>query len=124
MKIDKQPTNLEECFDILLTNVKKKDLKEWLALNEDEAISSSHHGIGQNIRNEFHLWVEDTPLVKFFNERGILHADDMSGIILHSLHRKLNNKEIKFKEQVKDYKKYWEEVLGLTRMQWINKNET
>jgi hypothetical protein len=41
---------------------------------------------------------------------GIGHPEDMSGIILDSYHRHLNNKEIKLDEQIKFYKNYWEKA--------------
>ena len=48
-----------------------------------------------------------TSLVKYFNELGIYHPDDISSIILTSFHRKLNNKSIDLAKQVESYKKYW-----------------
>ena len=58
------------------------------------------------------MWEKDTPLVNSFKVMGISHPDDMSGIILRSAHRKLNNKPIKLSEQVKKYQEYWMNEIG------------
>jgi len=47
-------------------------------------------------------------LSKYFNNLGIYHPDDMSGIILDSYHRYLTGKKIKLDEQVGYYKAYWQ----------------
>ena len=49
-------------------------------------------------------------LQKWFKERGIHHADDMSGIILTSFHRRFYRKEIELEEQIAKYQEYWDEV--------------
>lgn len=46
----------------------------------------------------------------WFNQVGIYHPDDMSGIILDSFWRKLNNKPIGLDEQIKYYQDYWRTV--------------
>jgi uncharacterized C2H2 Zn-finger protein len=59
------------------------------------------------MRNNWQLW-GGSRLSKYFNDKGIYHPDDMSGIILDSYHRNLNGQEIKLDEQVKYYQDYWE----------------
>ena len=41
---------------------------------------------------------------------GVYHAEDMSGIVMNSYHRYLNDEDIRLDEQVKYYQKYWEEM--------------
>lgn len=76
-------------------------------LSEEKAITELHHSIGRQLRNKWSLWTDKSPLSKQFIELGINHADDMSSIILMSLHRILNRKPVKLKEQIEYYKEYW-----------------
>ena len=100
------PKNLEDCFSQInsfwadSTKVKMKNL------SEEEFSSRVHHGFGMWIRNNWQLW-GGSRLSKYFNDLGIHHPDDMSGIILTNYHRHLNGKEIDLDEQVKYYQEYW-----------------
>jgi len=58
------------------------------------------------LRNNWQLW-GGSRLSKYFNNLGIFHPDDMSGIILDSYHRYLTDKEIKLEEQINFYQEYW-----------------
>lgn len=82
---------------------------DWKNCTEEEMVNY-HHGfgtwIGTWIRNEFGLWT-DGKLVSYFNGIGIYHADDMSGIILTSMWRKLHCKDIRLEEQIKWYRDFW-----------------
>ena len=78
---------------------------DWKNCTEEEMVNY-HHGFGTWIRNEFGLW-HDGKLVSYFNSIGIYHADDMSGIILTSLHRSLHCKDIRLEEQIKWYRDFW-----------------
>jgi hypothetical protein len=101
------PKNLEDCFtqingfwhDTTRLKVKK--------MTEDEFSTSVHFGFGMWMRNNWFLW-GGSRLSKYFNDMGIYHPDDMSGIILDSYHRFLNHKELKLEEQVKHYQDFWE----------------
>lgn len=73
---------------------------------EEIATSKHHFGLGLDIRNEKGLWRRSF-IRTYFKLNRINHADDMSGIILKTYHRKLNDKPIKFKDQKKYYKEYW-----------------
>ena len=100
--------DLDSCIEWILNNSVDSQVKEWSDLSEDDALSQAHHGFGTFLRNTLGLW-HDGPPVKYFNNLGIYHADDMSGIILTSLHRKLNDKDFELDKQVKHYIDYWEE---------------
>ena len=43
---------------------------------------------------------------------GLSHADDMSGVILQSFHRYLNEKPLNVEGQIKDYQDFWKEKEG------------
>jgi hypothetical protein len=100
------PINLEDCFtqinslwsDSIKTVVKQR--------TEDEFTGKMHFGFGMWMRNNWQLW-GGSRLSKYFNSLEIYHPDDMSGIILVSYHRYLNNKDIQLDEQIKYYKDYW-----------------
>jgi len=101
--------DLDSCMEWIMDG--HKDDPQFMrvfGMSENDALCETHHGFGTWLRNTLGLWHEGTP-VKYFNELGIYHADDMSGIILTSLHRKINNVDIDLDKQVKGYRDYWEE---------------
>ena len=70
-----------------------------------------HHSIGRLIRNNWKLWSkEDNNLKIWFKNKGIWHADDMSGIILTSYWRWKNNEPFKIDEQIKFYHTHWKKM--------------
>lgn len=107
---------------IILNGKKKMTINDFLfevknALNklndEDKDYIKStkdggelHFSLGMWLRNNWNLW-RGGPMVDFFKEHGIWHADDMSAIILCSYTRMLKNEDVKFEEQVQFYKDYW-----------------
>ncbi|MEI7527223.1 MAG: DUF6794 domain-containing protein [Mariniphaga sp.] len=101
------PKDLEDCFnqiDSFWNDSTKQVVKGW---NEAEFSVRIHMGFGMWMRNNWQLW-GGSRLSKYFNDKGIFHPDDMSGIILNSYHRHLTNSEIKLEEQIQFYKEYWE----------------
>lgn len=101
------PKDLEDCFvqiNSFWNDSTKIQVKNW---EEKEFAGKVHLGFGMWMRNNWRLW-GGSRLSKYFNDLGIHHPDDMSGIILDSYHRHLNNKEIKLEEQIKYYQDYWE----------------
>jgi len=103
------PKDLEDCFiqiNSFWHDSTKTKIKNW---TEEEFSCNAHFGFGMSIRNNWQLW-GGSRLSKYFNDLGISHPDHMSGIIVHSFHRYLNDKEIKLEEQVKHYQDYWEET--------------
>ena len=106
------PKNLDECFeslDIFFGNKNYNIFNEWKNLPEEKAIGQVHFGFGRKLRNSWGLWT-NSELALFFNSLGIFCADDMSGIILTSYHRKINNKPIDLEKQIKFYQDYWKTV--------------
>jgi len=103
----KKPETLEECFKLF---EKFEDINDFKEMTEESAIAVCHHTVGRSIRNDWGLWKEDSPLVKWFNEKKIYHADDMSSIIIISFHRKINGKDINLDNQIEKYIEYWAEM--------------
>lgn len=109
IKESKVPSNLEETFVALKEMLSEEDLKNFRDTPENELSGKYHFGLGLWMRNNWGLWSE-SPLKDYFNEMGIFHPDDMSGIIITSFHRHLNGKNIRLKEQIKYYQEYWGNV--------------
>lgn len=102
------PKDLEDCFKELKSMLYPDLIKEMTMGTENDMIKY-HHGLGMWIRNNWGLWSESR-LKEYFNELGIQHPDDMSGIILDSFWRHLNNKPIELEEQIKYYQEYWGKI--------------
>ena len=101
------PKNLNECYNELNSMFDKKLIEEIKTKTEKEFTTDSHFGIGLWIRNNWGLW-KGSRLYNFFKINGVIHPDDMSGIILTSYHRELNGIEIQLEKQIKYYQDYWE----------------
>lgn len=98
------PTDLNDCFKQIngfWTDSIKSEVRQ---MTEGDFTSEAHFGIGLWMRNHWSLW-GDSRLSKYFNDLGVFHPDDMSGIILTSYHRYLLGKDIKLEEQIRIYKK-------------------
>jgi hypothetical protein len=102
------PTNLDESFERLKKLLGEAEVKKFTTESEQSAIAMAHFGIGMWIRNNWGLWKGGT-MKDWFKDRGIVHADDMSGIILTSFHRYLRNEPIGFMDQVEHYRKFWKD---------------
>lgn len=102
------PANLDECFAELKKALKPDDIEKMKTGAEKEMVQY-HFGLGTWIRNNWSLW-KDSRLTKWFNDKGIYHPDDMSGIIITSFWRHLNSVPIRLDEQVKFYQDYWKKV--------------
>jgi hypothetical protein len=103
------PKDLEDCLkqiDSFWVDSIKVKVKEW---TEDEFGANAHFGFGMWMRNNWQLW-GGSRLSKYFNDLGIYHPDDMSGIILDSYHRYLTSKDIKLEEQINFYQDYWKKA--------------
>jgi hypothetical protein len=98
------PKNLDEAISFLDCKWSEKDKEDFKSKEEGAAVAGLHLGTAMAIRNNWGLWREKkTPLVKFFNKKGIYHPDNMTGIIFTSFHRKLNNKPIDLEKQIEYY---------------------
>lgn len=103
------PRNLEEAVAWL---------EAWLANHAsllefrdtpEEKLFRYHHGLGREVRNRFRLWHQERPALWhwFDSELKIDHPDDMSSIIITSLHRRLNGKPLDVAAQVCRFHEYW-----------------
>jgi len=111
-KLDEEQSELktlEDCLSNLIARMPQSELDWFRDLPEDEALAQTHMGLGQLLRNEWGLWT-GSKLTEYFNSLEVQHPDDMSGIILTSLHRRLKGEPLRVEEQIQFYKKYWESV--------------
>lgn len=106
----KPPKNIDEAIAYFEKTWTEKKKEEFKSKPERTAVLDAHHSVGMWIRNEWIRGKRDTLLTNQFNDLGIYHPDDMSSIILTSLHRKLNNKPIDIEGQVQQYKDYWKPI--------------
>jgi len=101
------PENLEESISYFQNEWTSSELSSFKNKLEYEAIAEAHFGAGLWIRNTWIKGNRNVPLANYFTSLGINHPDDISSIILRSLHRKLNNRIIDVEKQVESYKAYW-----------------
>ena len=106
-KLNYIPKDLEDCFVQLKKLFSVADLAQ-VKIAGTQVIARFHFTWGKQLRNMWGLW-NDSRLAKWFNERGIYHADDMSGIIMHSFWRRLNDMPLELEDQILSYQNYWAE---------------
>jgi hypothetical protein len=105
-----QPTNLSECFDLLNEILNDSEDKEWFkSSNEEEVLNSTHHALGEWIRESWNLWEKNSTLYNHFYKMGLWHPEDISIFILRSYHRFINKKELSLSYQIDRYIDYWKE---------------
>lgn len=105
-KNDFIPKNIEDCI-VQLDKMIDSNTKKWIKIKSESLFSyKAHHGLGMWIRNNWGLW-KISELSEYFNNLGIYHPDDMSGIIIDSYYRRINGLDIKLEEQINYYKNYW-----------------
>jgi hypothetical protein len=110
---DAVPTNLDEAVNFLIESLTQRDHQEIKELlKTDSALSSTHHFLGTYLRNNWSLW-EDCPLVRWFiKEYKIVHADDISGIILEAFSHRYRGLNYDPVSTVKRFHKHWEQYYG------------
>jgi hypothetical protein len=99
------PKDLEDAHRELEKMLKPEDI-EKIKSGTEEDMNQYHFGLGMWMRNNWDLW-KSGRLSKYFNELGIQHPDDMSGIILTTFWCKLNNKPYRLQERIKFYQAFW-----------------
>ena len=104
-----EPVNLEDAVRHM-NKLTDDSTKIWIkSLEEDEYVGQVHFSQGMWIRNNWNLW-KGGDLAKYFNSIGIVHPDDMSGIIFSCFYRDLNGLPWNVDEQVAYYQNYWKEA--------------
>jgi hypothetical protein len=104
------PAIIVETIDQIVAGLPEEGRKEIAAMSGADDMVKYHHGWGTGLRNSLGLW-GDSELANAFKEIGVWHADDMSGILMDSVWRRVNKKELNIEAQVQYYKAYWGENL-------------
>lgn len=107
MKVQPEvPATLDEALDALERGMDGREREDFIERGAD----GLHHSLGRMIRNQWRLWEDGTPLREWFRrEHGLGHADDMSGIVIESLVRRVRRQPIELPRQVEVYKRHWTE---------------
>lgn len=111
------PKNLDEAVLYFQQHWTKTELNNFKNKPEEDAVTELHFGTGMWIRNNWIHGDRDTALRNYFKNLGIYAPDDISSIILTSLHRTLNKKDIDLNKQVKTYTAYWQPIIDCNEKQ-------
>lgn len=104
------PANLDAAVAALKKEWTRGELDSFKAESEELAVMHQHYASGSWIRSTWIQTSVSSPLRAYFESQGITHADDMSSIILTSLHRSLNGKDQQLAKQTERYKNYWKSI--------------
>ncbi len=104
------PPNLDAAIEYLKTSWTGAELDAFRKEPEALAVAHQHYASGAWIRDTWLPAGGSSPLRAHFDSLGVTHTDDMSTIILSSLHRSLNRKELQVGRQVEQAKTYWKEI--------------
>lgn len=97
---------LDGWFNNIFSDAEREDFKSC-------DVSEFHNSLGRELRNYLKLWSPNTALTRFFRDTyDIVHADDISGLILGAYQAKLLNKEFSIYFEAIKYRNYWRS-LGL-----------
>lgn len=110
--MSKIPETVLEAVAIYVLELEHNDgIKARLAnVTHSELASQEHHFSTMNLRNRWMMWDRETPLVKSaVATYGLVHADDLSGIIVHGALAKYRKQDYiaVMDEQAARYKEYW-----------------
>ena len=93
------PKDIEGCIvllDSMLDDSTKMEIKE---MSKSSFSAEAHLGLGLWIRNNWGLW-KGGSLATYFNELGVYHPDEISGIILNCYYNHLKDLDIDLKGEV------------------------
>ncbi len=101
------PTDLYDALDHLEYLLPNEALT-WIrdSTDSEDDMIRLHFGLGMWLRNNWGLW-SGSRMSEYFNDIGIYHPDDMSGIILDSFWRRTHGRPIDLWTQVHYYQRYW-----------------
>lgn len=122
------PKNFNESLiqlDKLIPDSTKNRIK---SMTEDDFLTETHLSTGMWIRNYwlynrhlFGLIVTKSDLRKDLMAKGLYSNDDMSGVILRSFHRQLNNIDINLDQQIKDIHQWY---VNMNNPEWRAKQDS
>jgi hypothetical protein len=107
----KTPKNLDEAILYFQQKWAKDDMEKFKNESEEYAVAELGLAPGMWIRNNWVYGNRNRALKKYFDSLGIRQPDDISSIILTSLHRTLNQKDIQLDKQVRQCQAYWKAII-------------
>lgn len=100
--------NLDWVVEELYGKLDEASIKAIKASNDQDEMYNLHFGLGMGVRNYYGLWDPESPLHKWFHkELGVVHADDMSGIIMEALWHKVKDLPYDPSKTIKEYTEHW-----------------
>ncbi|KZN40766.1 hypothetical protein N483_16690 [Pseudoalteromonas luteoviolacea NCIMB 1944] len=106
--VEQTPQNLKEAVLRLQSTLPPEDLAALKNTTEQD-LAKYHHGFGAGLRNSLGLWSKSA-LAQWFAQRDIRHPDNMSSIIIKSLHRELNGLPWEVDKQLHTYQISQQEI--------------
>ena len=108
------PVDLPDCMrqlDSILTSENKELIR---SLEEKDFLSRTHFAVGMWLRNNWGLWA-GSRLATYFDEQGIHHPDDMSGVILRCYYHYVRGEKVNYQQMLRKERQQEE--------QWAKKQE-
>lgn len=100
--------DLDWAVEGLYGKLDEESIEKIQASKSPSDMYEMHFGLGMGIRNHYGLWDSESPLHKWFHkELGVVHADDMSGIILEALWHRAKDLKYDPSETIKGYAEHW-----------------
>lgn len=81
---------LKNIIKTTIENLTEEDVSELLKMQIDDLIGL-HHTLGQDIRNNFDLWYNESLCNEFEKEIGFSHPDDISNYIIEEVWQNLQD---------------------------------
>ena len=117
IKLPDTPETIEQAVKTL-TELYSQSLPQITAMSQKDFKVFVRFGAGMFLRNTWYLWWHEghyydkwpkqkPELVKYFNNLGVVHPDDMSSILIASLYCQVHNMPLAVEAQVENHKDYW-----------------
>jgi hypothetical protein len=100
------PKDINDCFVELKRMLHPEFIRELKESSKRDLIKH-HMGLGMWMRNNWGLW-GGSHLQDYFIELGFRHPDDISGAIVNSFWRHLNDMSIEIEKEAETSKYYWQ----------------
>lgn len=82
------PSTLDEAVDVLIGLLPPDERKNFMDIPRDEVMGRTHFTMGMAIRNSWHLWDKNSPMMRQFPGQ---QPDDVSSLIIDTAWQKLQN---------------------------------
>jgi hypothetical protein len=108
------PATFDEAVQRLHTCISDVEAIRSSSKSVDQLVTSAHHGLGRQIRNDWGLWSGGPrkPLKEDMERLGFTHPDDMSGAILRRFVSEVRGEPYNVEDNVRDCAAYWAKANG------------